>query len=206
MNERTVARIRELLTLPLYQPIEAPEFAYDNEQAQQPCEERFQLILESFGGALPRRGLMVDFGCNTGWFCREFSRWDWRTIGIDRSPEWLEAAQLLNEELAGKLQPAYIQEDVLKVFETEGIPACNVALCLSVAMYLFDDPAKGWEFFNLVSLAAQIMFFDFGGMYADKVPFTEDEIGELMIANTGFQSWRKLGASINGRSLFVFTR
>jgi SAM-dependent methyltransferase len=202
-------KIRGLLQFPLYQPIEHPEFAGE---AVQPCEERLKLILDALPGAVlhppnPGRRFMVDFGCHTGWFCRAFSRLGWLTVGFDRSPEWLEAASLLNELTEGP-KPRYILADVLSVFDlqTDREPVCDVALCLSVAMYLFEDPAKGWKFFKNVSESAQRMFFDFGGMYSARVPFNEEELPGLMLKHTAFQSWRKIGASNLERSLFLFER
>lgn len=152
---------------------------------------------------------MADFGCHTGWFCRAFARMGWRTLGVDRSPEWLEAATELNDLLEDDttaILPRYALIDVLEVFSIYPDMKCDVALCLSVAMYLFKEPEKGWAFFRKVSDYAQVMFLDFGGMYLDQVPFNEEEIGELMIEKTNFQSWRKIGTSNLGRSLFMFTR
>lgn len=199
-------RIRSLVQFPLYQPIEHPDFAGEPVQI---CEERLRLIFETLGDALQKRGFMIDFGCHTGWFCRAFARRGWLTVGIDRSPEWLEAASLLNGLVDGeKPKPRYIIGDALSVFDlnVKREQACDVALCLSVAMYLFQDPERGWAFFKHVSETTQTMFFDFGGMYLNRVPFNEHEIGELMIEKTDFQSWRKIGTSNLGRALFMFTR
>lgn len=205
-------RVRQLLTFPLYQPIEAPEFSLENPFALQPCEERLQLIFDALPGHVlypenPGRRLMVDYGCHTGWFCRAFSKIGWKTVGIDRSPEWLEAASLLNE-LANDPQPRYILDDVLTVFDLEEKPeqACDVALCLSVAMYLFAAPERGWKFFKHVSETTQFMFVDFGGMYSNRLPFNEETFPGLMLQHTVFPSWRKLGTSKQGRTLFLFEK
>lgn len=204
-------RIRSLLQFPLYQPIEHPDFAGEPVQL---CEERLQQILLALPVPAVSREprIMADFGCHTGWFCRAFARMGWRTLGVDRSPEWLEVASMLNELLeedSTVLLPRYKLADVLEVFSTYPaytLAKCDVALCLSIAMYLFEDPERGWAFFRNVSNYAQIMFLDFGGMYLNRVPFNEHEIGELMIEKTDFQSWRKIGTSDLGRSLFMFTR
>jgi len=193
-------------------PIEAPEFEQESREAVQQCAERLQLIMDALPGRLlyppnPGKRFMIDFGCHTGWFCRAFSRLGWLTVGFDRSPEWLEAASLLNE-LAGEPKPRYINADVLSIFDldTDREPVCDVALCLSVAMYLFENPAKGWEFFKRISETTHTMFFDFGGMYSDRVPFNEESLPALMLEYTDFQSWRKIGTSNLGRSLFIFIR
>lgn len=181
---------------PPYQPIEGCELP-----ALQPCVERWQMMQDW----LPQRGRvrrMVDYGCHTGWFCREFSKAGWRTTGFDRAPDWIETAQSLNEH-AGRIKPKYCQANVLDM----SLPECEVALCLSLAMYLFDDVHAGWKFFNSVSLQSPIMFIDFGGQYANRLPFTEATVIEEMLKHTTYTLGRLLGhTAFESRPLFLFAR
>lgn len=177
-----------------YQPMEG-----DASEAVQPCFERWEYIKPFVVG----KGTVLDVGCNTGWFCRKFASVGWLAIGIDRNEDWLQAAIDQNPKLTTDLQwPEYVRGDVLMM----NLPEADIALCLSVAMYLFDDPAKGWTFFDNLSRRVPIMFMDFGGMYAHRLPFTEETVIGEMKARTAYRSGRLLGrTNFEHRPFFLFT-
>ena len=144
-----------------------------------------------------KAGRMMDLGCHTGWFCREFKRAGWQTFGIERAPDWAELARTLDP------QGDYLTADVFTVEFAE----CDVALCLSLAMYLFDDLERGWELFRRISQAAPLMFLDFGGMYANRLPFTESTVIEQMVGNTLYRDGLLLGrTAFEERPFFLFER
>lgn len=183
----------------LYQPIERADL--EASEVKQPCIERLEMITKELG---PEVGTLLDLGCHTGWFCRAFARLGWRTVGIDRSEEWLFTARVLNDLVEGvPHQPYYIQADLDR---PPCLPQAEVALCLSVAMYLFER-GHGWEFLDKVSRAAPVMFLDFGGMYAHHLPFTEENAIEAILARTEYTRGKLLGHSdFEDRPLFMFTR
>lgn len=191
-----------ILARPLYQPIESPEL--ESETALQPCVERMELMLAVLGD---RTGSLVDLGCHTGWFCRAFARRGWDVLGIDKSADWVEVARGLNTGSNAEnipWLPAYRVMDL----QGGGFPKSDVALCLSVAMYLFQESAEvGWTFLQRVSRCAPLMFFDFGGMYAHHLPFNEATALEHIVANTDYSEGRLLGhTAFESRPFFVFNR
>jgi hypothetical protein len=192
----------------LYQPLEHPDCA--DWPVKQPCEERWGMIaaaIADFPITDPDpfdqpASTVVDYGAHTGWFCRQFSRGGWQALGIERSAFWLEIAHAM-QPWARAPKPWYSCRDIL----AEAPLPCDVALCLSTAMYLFDDPAIGWRFFRNVSHTAPRLFLDFGGMYADRLPFTEATVVDAMTARTHYTRGRLLGYSDFGaRPMFLFER
>lgn len=185
---------------PLYQPLEdCPE-----SPVLQPCVERWAMIRQVVGihGSDALRPVVVDLGCHTGWFCRQFSRKGWHAIGIDRSADWIATANHQNL-WAAEPKPVYVHGDLM----TWNLPRADVALALSVAMYLFDDVAAGWGFFDRLSAAARVMFLDFGGMYAGKLPFTEENVVDEFHRNTGYRAARLLGRTqFESRPFYCFAR
>ena len=168
----------------LYQPIDHPDF--EGWPVVRGCRDRFDLILSDLWDRGPARGTVLDLGCHTGWFCRAFDALGWQAIGFDRSGPWLDVAEALN---AGrKTPPAYVLEDMQAV---DPFPPADVALCLSMAMYL--DWPDGWDLFDRVSRAAPILYLDFGGMYADRLPFTETDVIAQLIARTRYTDGAILG-------------
>lgn len=143
-------------------------------------------------------GTVVDLGCHTGWFCRQFARGGWKAIGIDRSKEWIGVARSLNGLF--DVDADYRIGDIIN----DDVPKCDVALLLSAAMYLFDDPARGWAAMRRISEAAPMLFFDYGGMYADRMPptFLDD-----LIPKTVYRHLSILGGSdFEQRPLYMATR
>ena len=137
----------------LYQPIEHQDFpGWD---VAQPCVERWAMIREALHGVAPGRAL--DLGCHTGWFSRRLAGDGWIVTGIDRSAEWLAVAREMGGPAWGS-PPEYRQADLASC----ELPAADVALALSVAMYLFprEDDEVGWEFLDRLSLAAPVAFID----------------------------------------------
>lgn len=181
-----------MITAPPYQPIDLPE--YEGQASLQPCAERLELMLPW----LPDKpGRMLDLGCHTGWFCRQFKKSGWETFGIDRSKDWI--------DLARRQDPNgfYITADVFAITFSH----FDVALCLSVAMYLFDDVSRGWDLLGRVSEAAPLMFMDFGGMYASRLPFDEATAIDQMLENTRYRAGALLGrTAFEGRPFFMFAR
>lgn len=169
----------------LYQPIEHPDF--DKWPVVRACQDRMDLIESDLVMRGLRLGRMLDLGCHTGWFCRAFAKLGWLAIGFDRSGPWLAVAEAMNRDLSVSWRPSYQLANI----ETSGFPRADVALCLSSAMY-FEWPA-GWDLFDRVSRAAPILYLDFGGMYADRLPFTEADVIEQMIARTGYTAGAVLG-------------
>ena len=186
-----------ILTRPLYQPVETLE----NEIPLQPCVERMAMMVAVLGD---RTGTLVDLGCHTGWFCRAFSRLGWDAIGIDQSADWIEVAISLRTAWDFDRLPAYRVANL----RDSGIPKSDVALCLSMVMYLFQEGFyTGWTFLQRVSDAAPMMFLDFGGMYAKHLPFTEETAIEEIVRRTSYKEGRLLGHSqFESRPLFLFTR
>lgn len=186
----------------LYQPIEHPRLL--DKPVVQPCAERLEMIRLKL---LPMSaGRLLDIGCHTGWFSRAFARRGWSVLGIDRSQDWLSMAKTLNALLdASVVPPTYRCEDVQ---HWPLWPSVDVALCLSVAMYLFEDEARGWSTFLQLSRAANKMFMDIGGMYADRLPFdstdTAEVIGEVL-DHTHYTHGQLLGyTDFENRPLFYF--
>lgn len=182
----------------LYQPVEVcPELP-----AVQPCTERLELIVEAlndFGMDAEYEGMVLDVGCHTGWFCRAFARMGWRATGIDRSADWISTAGKMNEILPiSAPDPEYVVADVAKTL----LPESDVALCLSVSMYLFQS--DGEKALHRISEVADLMFFDFGGMYVKNVPADESTIEEMIRGCTLYTESRKLGRSAIDRPLYLF--
>lgn len=170
----------------LYQPIEHPDF--DDWEYQQPCVERWSMILPH----IPRFGTVLDIGCHTGWFCRQFSRYGWKSIGVDTRKENIEVAKAL-DSFCGEYQPTYYVGDALSI----DFPEVDVALCLSVLMYFF--PSHGWMLLN--KLKTKKLFLDFGGMYAHKMP--TDFIDQLP-QRTNFTKITLLGTTcLEDRPLYM---
>ena len=184
--------------LVLYQPLEHPELA--GCKVQQPCKERFKMILNSLT-AMPNT--VLDLGCHTGWFCRAFSRLGCRTIGVDRRPFEIEIASVLMKPYNGPTEPEYLVSDL---FDLE-VPEADIVLCLSVFMYLFEDEYKGWDLLSRISRACPVMFFDFGGMYASKLPFNEATVIQNVLANTEYDRIQFIGRTdLESRPLFKASR
>ena len=181
--------------IPLYQPIEMPDF--DGWPVLQPCVERWNLIKSYLPNA---KGTALDVGCHTGWFCRRLSHEGWRAIGFEQSSDLVQIAESLNS-FSGPIKPFYFVKDILQ----DKIPFCSVTLCLSIAMYLFDDVEAGWQAFDRISAASDVMFLDFGGMYSDRLPFDEFTVEDMMFERTEFSSSQKLGyTDFESRPLFMF--
>lgn len=174
----------------LYQPIEHEAFA--RWDCQQPCVERWDMIVPHLGAS----GAVLDVGCHTGWFCRQFARRGWRAIGVDTSAEWLSVARWLNEETG--LTPEYVLGDVRDM----KLPRVDVALCLSVAMYWFA-PGDGFAVLDKISRAAPVMFMDYGGMYARRLP---EGLPDLIVERTGYTRYTLLGeTALEQRPFYMFT-
>ena len=181
----------------LYQPLEHP--AFRDWEAQQPCIERWRMLGNALWLALPSK--LLDLGCHTGWFCRAFSRHGWRVVGIDKDLLAIEIASELMRPWDGEPAPEYRLENLADA----SLPAVDVALCLSLVMYLFPEP--GWELLDRVSRAAPIMFLDFGGQHAERCPFTATTIGDEILERTQYATWRQLGeTALENRPFYVFER
>lgn len=182
----------------LYQPLEHP--AFSNWAIQQPCEERW-VMMQPIVEDLPK-GRCLDLGCHTGWFCRKFSHLGWEVLGVDRSKFWLGIAKSLMKPYNGIPTPIYYR---CSIGETP-LPKADVILCLSVLMYLFSikDRNLGWKLLNNISQLAPLAFIDFGGKYADSLPFTEATFKEQVIQNTDYTSCELLGhTSLQDRPFFL---
>lgn len=178
----------------LYQALEHPDFA--DWESLQPCRERWEMIRSVVD--LSRPGMAVDFGCHTGWFCREFARAGWLAVGYDRDPFYLEVARDMNDGLLPR--PQYRQVEI----ESLEIPRADVGLALSVLMYLFPD--SGWAFLKRVSQEIPTLFVDFGGSLASRLPFTEQEFPQALADHTVYKNCRLLGRTAFDRPFFVCTR
>ena len=179
----------------LYQPLEHPAFA--DWSTLQPCTERLAMIERELGDVI---GTLLDLGCHTGWFCRAFARKGWFTVGVDRSAPWIEIARWMNEDCPEPI-PSYHVADVL---DSE-IPYCDVALCLSLAMYVMDGSKAGWRFLRNVSAKAPIMFFDFGGQYAKRMCFSEADATAAVLRHTSYNHAKLLGRTdFESRPLYAF--
>lgn len=192
------------LARPLYQPIELAEFSL--EPAVQPCVERWAMIAPR----LPERSLIlenssrklvVDYGCNTGWMVRQFARHGWDATGIDKASDLVKVARYVTDQEQFPIKPRFIEADAMRL-----TPMADVALCLSVAMYLFDDREAGWMFFRKVSEASPMLFMDFGGMYAGRLPFDESNVVEQMLGHTTYRHSELIGLTNLERPMFLFTR
>ena len=191
----SVDAIRQL-PRPLYQPIELPEFV--GEAVLQPCVERWNLMQPH----LPKPGVMVDYGCHTGWMCRQFARNGWRAYGYDKSSEYLMVAEQMNGETG--LACDYFHRDIL---DNQPVLHSHVSLCLSVAMYLFDNENDGWGFFHRASEASPLMFCDFGGMYSGRLPFGEANVVEMFLDKTTYTHGQLIGrTAFENRPFFKFWR
>lgn len=183
----------DILQAPLYQPVPHPDFA--GWAVCQPCTERMEMMRPH----LPPKGTMIDAGCHTGFFCREFSNMGWRVIGFDKSEDWVGVARAMGE-WDGDPKPEYRVGNILEM----DLPACDVALCLSVAMYLFDVPDRGWSFFRQLAGKAKMTWLDFGGMYSNRLPFNEDDVCQKMKSMAGFRTCRMVGrTNFESRPLYL---
>lgn len=188
--------LKSILLPELYQPIEHPDF--DGWNVKQPCVERWEMIQREIGAA----GRMVDLGCHTGWFCRQFARLGWTTWGIDKSADHIEIAREM-DAWANIPKTEYLVANLLETY----VQPADVVLCLSVSMYLFEDRDRGWNFFDELSQKCERMFMDFGGMYADRLPFDKLNVIDQMLDRTEFKSGQLLGNSgFEERPLYVFQR
>jgi 2-polyprenyl-3-methyl-5-hydroxy-6-metoxy-1,4-benzoquinol methylase len=188
----------------LYQPVEHSTLA--NRPVTQPCTDRIA-IMEPYLGP---PGVVLDIGCHTGWFSREFAKRGWRVFGIDKSHEWLEIARSLNGLLDPEVnRPIYDCVDVFAQGNLFG--KADVALCLSTVMYWFhpdfqSNVERGWKLMHRISHSSPRLFMDFGGMYAGLLPFTEATVREQFLANTLYTEGQLIGCTSLGRPLFLFTR
>lgn len=168
----------------LYMPLEHPDFA--DWQVVQPCVERWAMMQRH----IPVTGKMLDLGCNTGWFCRQFNKAGYWVVGIDKDPIAIEVARELRQ-WQGDAPLVYRNENI---FDIE-LPYVDVVLCLSILMYMFEDVTRGWEFLNTVSERCDVMFADFGGMYSDRLPFTKETFSAEILSRTRFKRCTLLGVS-----------
>lgn len=207
---RTIEEYKELLYNKeldkklLYQPLEHPAFA--DWEAQQPCVERWNMMSKD-GITTAGIGLTVlDLGCHTGWFCRKFSHAGWKSIGIDKDPLALEIASELMRPFDGPIHPNYYNDDIQHM----QLPYADIALCLSVVMYIFsreDNGKSGYEFLDRVSSTASVMYFDYGGMYAKHLPTDHKQFAERIVANTQYKRFKLLGyTGLESRPFYVFER
>jgi SAM-dependent methyltransferase len=181
----------------LYQPLEHPEFT--SWEAQQPCVERWEMISKELDIETP--GTVLDLGCYTGWFCRQFSRHGWQALGIDKGELEIEIASEHMQQFAGEPKPSYILGD----FRDFKLIQSDVVLCLSVIMYLFEE--YGWRTVDRISKLAPKMFLDVGGMYSDRLPFSSENAGREIVRHTTYTSWRLLGhTNLESRPLFLLER
>lgn len=199
-TDMTIDAIKQMLGTPnrsLYQPIELPEF--EDWPVQQPCVERWAMIEPH----LPPAGTALDLGSNTGWFCRRFSRAGWRAIGIERSPEWSSVAVALNDLCEVGHPPEYRFGDLMSMT----LPEADVVLALSVLMYLFDHEQDGLALLNWMSQSAPVAFVDFGGMYAERLPFDAESFPSVVRENTGYTAVELLGhTDLQSRPLYKLSR
>ena len=185
---------RELDRPLLYQPLEHP--AFEIWGAQQPCVERWRMIRQALPLSTP--GRCLDLGCNTGWFCRAFSRFGWQAIGFDKDPLAIEVASELMRPWNGDPSPEYRLGDLTKTI----LPPADVALCLSLIMYIF--PLPGWELLGRVSSAVPVMFLDYGGKYSDHLAFTPETLGDDIVAHTDYVTCERLGSThLESRPFYI---
>lgn len=186
----TIAEAMAKLARPLYQPVEVPP--YDQEPALQPCVERWEMMRPH----LPKPGTMVDYGSHTGWFVRRFAREGWTAIGIEKSPDYMAVAMAIPTP-----NTIYLMRDIRVAV------SADVTLCLSTAMYLFDDVEKGWSFFRRVSESSPMLFADFGGQYAHRLPFDESNVVAQMLERTTYTKGTLPGRTgFESRPFYLFQR
>jgi hypothetical protein len=178
----------------LYQALEHPDFK--DWESLQPCAERWALIESAVD--LSRPGMAVDFGCHTGWFCRQFARAGWLATGYDRDPFYLEVARETHPDLLPRPRSCHVELESLE------IPKADVGLALSVLMYLFPD--NGWPFLERVSQNIPTLFVDFGGAMAGSLPFDEESFPAKLLFNTQYQKVQLLGRAAFDRPFFVCTK
>lgn len=186
----------------LYQPMEHPSFA--GWRVHQPCVERWKMMEST--GLTKDNGTVIDLGCHTGWFCRQFSRFKWFAYGYDKNPVVIEAATTFLKQYDGYPSPVYTVGDL----NATTLRKADVALCLSLVMYMFpkDAPAcAGWRFLDRISNLASVMFLDFGGQYAGHLPFTRETFGDSALLNTSYTSCDLLGnTGLQNRPFYMLRR
>ena len=187
----------------LYQPLPHPEFA--DWPVTQPCQERLDMILGTLDGWT---GWLLDIGCNTGWFCREFTKRDWACIGLDTNPLLIRIADIMqNWQYRKPLQSSFVQGDIANVASVQQFDIC---LCLSVIMHIFSQfgTEATWAILDAVSNKCGMMCLDcvWGG-YSDALPFTPETLGDEIVAHTRFANYRLLGySSHEHRPVYWFTK
>lgn len=189
----------------LYQPIDHPEFR--DWGISQPCVERLSMIRKY----LPTNfvGSVLDLGCHTGWFVREFARQGCYTVGVDHDKSILQIAKAVdlfrhNDDLHG----SYALSDVLEYLVRDTLQY-DICLCFSLIMHLFTKSSeKAWRALDLISRKCPVMFLDcVWGNYSDALPFTEKDIEREMLDHTQYTKSKLLGRTWHeNRPLFVFDR
>jgi len=182
----------------IYQPL--PEHPiYKDYPAIQPCIERWAMI-EPLLPTSKHLRKALDLGCHTGWFARQLSARGFQVLAIEKNEEWVEVAKSIK---AAGPEPEYVVGNLLEM----EFPASDVALCLSVISYLFNDTSKGWAFLNRVSLASPRLFLDLGNTHPGfTMPFDRETISEQIIDHTAYSFARLLGDTALQRPLFLFSR
>lgn len=209
MTEEAIAKAKRVLRDPkegevLYMPIEHPAFA--NWRVKQPCIERAGMIDLHLRHAELRPESVRDVGCHTGWFCRSFAiKYGAVVYGMEKSTPWHDVAASLNDLLIPDAVPPHYRN--VSVGADTRLPTADVTLCLSVLMYLFDDKEQGWDTLRNIADSTKVMFADYGGKYADRLPFIQEEMADEIVDRTSFTRAEHLGfTDFERRPLYAFWR
>lgn len=204
-------RIREILTTlgggreELYQPLPHPDFG--RWAVTQPCVERLGMMNEWLGAYWS--GSVLDIGCHTGYFVRDFDRRG-RATGIEINRQVIEVAEAMSAfRHDGECMPRYVCGHAGDWLSASN-ETFDVCLCLSIVMHMFrkDGADSAWNQLRMISERAPVMFLDcvWGG-YAEHLPFTIETIGKEILARTQYTEWRQLGWTRHEhRPFYVFTR
>lgn len=189
----------------LYQPIEHPVFA--EWDVTQPCRERWDMIENAVKSTMGMyRGSVLDLGCHTGWFCRRFSENGFNNVvGVENQLPVVDMAKAMETwNVHNRTRVEYIYGDV---FDLGKPPNADIVLCLSLLMHMFKEPEKAWRLLEQISERTQLMFVDcvWGG-YAKRLPFTEQNMGSMIVGKTKFRSYELLGRTEHENRPFMVFR
>jgi len=189
----------------LYTPVEHPIFS-DWKALRD--DTRWTLIKDEFDWKGKK---ILDIGSYTGYFSHKIAELKGVVTGIEIDGQRLAQAKMINTLLESNVEFLYAD-----LFEYLKGKRYDCIICFSVLHWVLKN--KGTEGFrealDVLSAASPVMFFGMGQNHEPKIRLEEwnhgltinkDTIPDLIISNSKYRYFKRLGTSDTGRDIFKFT-
>jgi len=184
----------------VYQPLVHPDLA--DIPFHHNCSDRFEAIVPHLGN---KRGIMMDIGANTGFFCHKFEDLGYECYAIEYSPEIAQIAEKI--KIAENKTFKIINKSVFEL-ELNKNMKFDVVLALNVFHHFIKRKKTFFQFKDFLNnLETDEMYFE-PHLYEEEqmkdayVNYTETEFVNFILQNTSLNASELIYTARDGRHVY----